>query len=165
MLAGDVRRILHEIDPQKPAHGVHRLADLLGATYTRERQAMQLLVAFAATAGLLSVLGVYGTLAHRVRQRATEIGVRVALGATRARIVAWVAGEGARLLVRGGLLGLAGAAALGRALGSLLYGVEATDPLTALAVFGVVAALGAAAMCLPARRAATVDPMVALRRE
>ena len=83
--------MLHEIDPQKPAHGVHRLTDLLGATFTRERRAMQLLVAFAGAACLLAALGVYGTLAYRVRQRAAEIGVRVALGATRARIVGWVA--------------------------------------------------------------------------
>jgi putative ABC transport system permease protein len=163
-LAAEVRRILHEIDPQKPAHGVHRLADLLGATFTRERRAMELLVAFAATACLLSALGIYGTLAYRVRQRTLEIGVRVALGATRARIVGWVAGQGARLIARGSLVGLAGAALLGRLLGGLLFGVEAADPLTMLGVLVVLAILGLAATCVPAWRAAELDPAALLRR-
>ncbi len=96
-LAAELRRVLHEIDPQKPAHGVSRLSDLLGATFAHERRAMQLFVAFAAVACLLSGLGVYGMLAYRVRQRSAEIGVRVALGATRTRVVRYVAGEAARL--------------------------------------------------------------------
>jgi predicted permease len=163
-LGGEVRRILHEIDPQKPAHGVHRLGDLLGTTFVRERRAMELLVAFAATACLLSGLGLYGTLAYRVRQRATEIGVRVALGASRARIAEWVGREGARLVVRGGLLGLAGALVLGRVLEGLLFGVEAVDPLTAGGVLLAVATLGLGAACLPAWRATRLDAAVILRR-
>ncbi len=163
-LAPELRRVLHELDPQKPAYGVNRLDDLLGATYTQERRAMQLFVAFAAVACLLSGLGVYGMLAYRVRQRAAEIGVRLALGASRARIVGYVAGEGGRLLLRGTLLGL-GAAALGaRLLRGLLYGVGPADPLTAVAVLATLALLGALATCLPALRAASVDPASVLRR-
>jgi len=163
-LAPLLRRTFEELDPQKPAHSVSRLADLLGATYTRERRVMQLFVAFAAAACLLSGLGVYGMLAYRVRQRSAEIGVRVALGATRARIVGHVAGEGARLMARGTLIGLGGAALSGRLLSGLLYDVGPADPVTAAAVLLLLALVGAVATCLPALRAASIDPARVLRR-
>jgi ABC-type antimicrobial peptide transport system permease subunit len=112
----------------------------------------------------LSALGVYGTLAYRVRQRAMEIGVRVALGATRPHIVGWVARQSVRLLGRGAVVGLLGALALSRLLGSLLYGIQPSDPPTALGVVGLLAALGATATVLPAWRAAVLDPVAILRR-
>ncbi len=163
-LAADVRRVLHDIDPQKPAHGVDRLSGLLGATYTRERRAMQLLVAFAGVACVLSALGVYGMLTYRVRQRASEIGVRLALGATAGRIVGWIASESGRLLVRGTLLGLLGSALGGRLIGELLYGVSPLDPRTVLGVLAVLAAVALVATCLPAWRATRIDPAAVLRR-
>lgn len=162
-LAADVRRVLAEIDPQKPAHGVHRLPDLLGATYARERRVTQLLAFFAAVACLLSGLGVYGMLAYRVRQRATEIGIRVSLGATRARIAGWVAAEGARLVGAGTLLGLAGAGLGARSLEGLLYGVEPHDPATLLGVLLALSLLLGWASVLPAWRAARLDPAALLR--
>jgi putative ABC transport system permease protein len=91
--------------------------------------------------------------------------VRVALGATRTRVVGWVAAAGGRLLVRGALLGLAGALLLGRALGTLLFGIDATDPVTAAGVVAVLVLLGVAATCVPAWRAAALDPATLLRRE
>lgn len=163
-VAAEVRRVLREIDPQKPAHGVQRLDDLVGATFTRERRAMQLLVGFAAAACLLSGLGMYGMLAYRVRQRAAEIGVRMSLGATRARIVRWIAAEGARLLAIGTLLGFPGAAAAGGWIEGLLYGVRPADAVTVLGVLLALVLLGALATVLPAWRAARLDPVAALRR-
>jgi predicted permease len=163
-VAADVRRVLREVDPQKPAHGVHRLEDLLGATFTRERRAMQVLAGFAGVACLLSGLGVYGMLAYRVRQRMPEIGVRLALGAGRARIVRWIAGEGVRLIARGVAFGVAGAALGARLLQDLLFGVAPTDPVTALGALGVLALLGALATVAPAWRATRVDPATVLRQ-
>jgi predicted permease len=160
----ELRRVLREIDPQKPAQGVHRLSDLLGATFLLERRAMQLLTAFAALACLLSGLGLYGMLAYRVRLRAQEIGVRVALGASRARVVGFIASEGARLIGLGILAGFAGAVAGGRLLGRLLYGVSPADAPTAAAVLATIVLLGALASFLPARRATRVDPAEVLRR-
>jgi putative ABC transport system permease protein len=163
-LAADVQRVLHEIDPQKPAHGVLRLSDLLGATWVRERRAMQLLVAFAAVACLLSALGVYGMLTYRVRQRAPEIGVRLALGASGGRIAAWIAGESGRLVLRGALLGLLAAGLGARLIGGLLYAVAPLDVPTALGVVLVLAFVAAFATCLPAWRATRIDPAAVLRR-
>jgi hypothetical protein len=163
-LAPELRRALLEIDPQKPPYVVRPLEDLLGATYLRERRVMQLLVAFAAVASLLSALGVYGLLAYRVRQRDVEIGVRVALGASPARVIAWVAAAGARLVACGALLGAAGAAAGSHLLGGLLFGVTPADPPTAIAVLTLLALVAGAATCLPAWRAARVDPAAVLRR-
>jgi putative ABC transport system permease protein len=159
-----VRRTLLEIDPQKPAHGVERLVDLLGATYARDTRAAQLILAFAASACLLSALGIYGLLAYRVRQRATEIGVRLALGASRGRIVSWVAREAMRLLLIGAVLGLAAAWVAARLLGGLLYGVAPGDPMSALAALGLLSVTGLFASGLPAWRATRVDPATVLRQ-
>jgi putative ABC transport system permease protein len=163
-LAPEVRRVLRDIDPQKPPHGVHRLADLLGATLTRERRAMQVLVGFAGVACLLAGLGVYGMLAYRVRQRRPEIGVRLALGASQGRILRWIMGEGVRLMARGVALGALGALVGMPLLDDLLYGVTARDPLTAMSVLAVLAVLGALATFPPAWRATRVDPASVLRQ-
>ena len=82
-LAPAVREVLHELDAQKPAHGIHALADLLGATYARDRQTMLVMAGFAVAALLLAVFGVHGVLLHRVRERTREIGIRMAIGASR----------------------------------------------------------------------------------
>jgi putative ABC transport system permease protein len=123
---------------------------------------MTLIGIFAALALVLAIVGLYGVLALLVGRRQREIGVRMALGATRGAVVRFVVGEGARVAALGVLLGLAGAYALTRTLGALLYGVEATDALTygAAALFVFVGAL--AATWGPARRAARVDPKVAM---
>jgi len=114
---------------------------------------------------LLAVLGIYGVMAFLVAQRTHEIGLRIALGAGRFHVLRMVLGEGIRLSAIGLAMGLAGAYLVGRAMQSMLYGVKALD----LAAFGTVAALllGSAvlACCIPAQRAAWVDPMVALRED
>jgi putative ABC transport system permease protein len=124
-----------------------------------------LLAVFAGVAGMLAAIGVYGVLAYAVMQRTREIGIRMALGAQRAQVLASVLGKGGLLAATGILLGLAGAAAATRLLQSMLFGVTPLDPLTFGAVsvaFGSVAML---ACYVPARRATRVNPMVALRSE
>ena len=131
-LAPAVRQVLQELDAQKPAHGVHTLDDLLGATYARDRQAMLALLVFAAAAAFLSLLGVHGVLLHRVRERTREIGIRMAIGAGQGKVLSWVAAHGLRLTFVGVGLGLVLAAASSHVLEALLFGVSATDPAAAL---------------------------------
>ena len=133
-LAPAVREVLRELDPWKPAHGIHSQEDLLGATYSRDRHAMLVLSAFAAVAMLLSLLGIHGILSHRVRERTREIGIRMAVGADRAQLLRWIAGQGLKLTLAGVVLGSALAAASARAISGLLFGVSPTDPAAALAV-------------------------------
>ena len=86
-----VRAVLKEVDPQKPAHGLYPLEDLIGATYARDRQTMVTLLVFAGTTIFLAVLSVYGVLSQRVRERSREIGIRMAMGADASSLVGWVA--------------------------------------------------------------------------
>ena len=160
-----IREALLAIDPQKPAHGLYPLTGLVGDTYVRERRATVLLAAFAVLATLLSAFGIYGLLTYRVRQHAAEIGVRMALGAGRGRLIGWVAGGTARLMLRGGLLGLALAALGVRFLDGLTYGVSPADPLAALGVAALLAAVAAIATLAPAWRAASVHPAAVLHRQ
>ncbi len=126
---------------------------------------MLLLVAFATVAVTLAAIGVYGVLAYIVSQRTQEIGVRLALGAAPTDVARLFVREGARLAAIGLVCGLAGAVAASRALSTLLFGVTTTDPSTFAAVAGTLALVALAAAYLPARRAAAVDPMAALRTE
>ncbi|MFN0179256.1 MAG: ABC transporter permease [Gemmatimonadales bacterium] len=158
-----VRRAFQEIDPLKPAQGIHRLTDLVGATFLSERRAMQVLLGFAAAAVLLSMLGVYGTIAFRVREKAAEIAVRLAIGATPGRVVRWVAGECVRVFVVGGTIGVLGALVGGRYLSSLLYQVAPSDGAAIATALVVLGATMAGAAILPAYRAARVDPAATLR--
>jgi putative ABC transport system permease protein len=132
-----IRDVLHELDPGKPAHGIQTLEDLQGATYSRDRQTMLIVCAFAAVAVLMAVLGIHGVLSHRVRERTREIGIRMAIGADRAHLLRWITGQCLRLVLTGLVLGGALAAASGRLLSGLLFGVRATDPAAALAVAGL----------------------------
>jgi putative ABC transport system permease protein len=124
-----------------------------------------LLGAFAALAMLLAAVGIYGLLAYTVAQRTREIGVRMALGASRRGILALVIGQGAVLAGIGVAAGLAGAFASTRYLSSLLFGITPLDPATFVAVALVFAAVALFASYVPARRATRVDPLVALRSE
>ena len=141
-----------------------RLTDLLGATYARDRQAMMTLLAFAAAAVLLCVMGIYGVLSQRVRERTREIGIRMAMGADAARLVRWVAGAGLRLIAAGLAAGALVAWMATRSLEALLFGVSATDAVTAVATIVVITLLGLAATVVPSWRAAHMDPVVVLRR-
>ncbi|MGA2736565.1 MAG: ABC transporter permease [Bryobacteraceae bacterium] len=164
-MAGAVRQAVSSVDPDQPVSNVMTLDGLLDQEVAQRRVQAALLGGLAALALILACIGIYGVLSYLVTQRTREIGVRVALGASAADVFRTVAAEGMILAGIGIAAGLAGALALSRLLGSLLFGVSAGDPLTyaaAIAVFGVVAL---AACYFPARRAARVDPMVTLRYE
>jgi hypothetical protein len=159
-----VRAVLKEIDPQKPAHGLYPLEDLIGATYARDRQAMAMLLGFAGTAIFLAVLSVYGVLSQRVRERSREIGIRIAMGANASRLIGWIAKVGLRLIAIGLVAGLLIAWTLTGALEGLLFGVAPTDAVTTVVVVALLAGVGVVATLIPAWRATQIDPVVILRR-
>jgi putative ABC transport system permease protein len=129
------------------------------------RASMTLLAIFAALAALLAAIGLYGVLAQAVVQRTHEIGIRMALGARAGDVARLLVGEGMRLAALGIVIGLAGALVLTRFMRGLLYEVSATDPLTYAGIAALLALVALLACYLPARRAARVDPLVALRHE
>ena len=129
------------------------------------RFALILIGVFAAVAAILAMIGLYGVLATNVRQRTTEIGVRMAFGASRGSIISLIIGQGLRLSAGGIVLGVIAAVALTRVMASLLVGVSATDPATFAAMAALFALVAAFAAWIPARRAAGLNPNVALRDE
>jgi putative ABC transport system permease protein len=161
----DVGRIIRAVDPQAGIDAILPLARLVASSVARQRFSAVMLGVFAAVAGLLAAIGVYGVLAYAVVQRTHEIGIRMALGARRAQVLAVVLRQGLILSAAGIALGLAAAAAGTRLLRSMVFGITPLDPAT----FGVVAVMfafvAALASYVPARRATLVDPMVALRSE
>jgi predicted permease len=159
-----VRQALKEVDPQKPAHALNALEDLMGATYARDRQTMVTLGVFASAALFLAVLSVYGVLSQRVRERSREIGIRMALGADGSRLVTWVASTGVRLVSAGIVAGFAFAWMLTGTIDRLLVGVRPSDPLTAFTVATVLIVVGLLASLLPSWRATRLDPVAVLRR-
>jgi putative ABC transport system permease protein len=164
-LVGSVRQAIREVDPDQPISNVATMSELLGEEAGQRRLGMIMLVAFAVLALLLASIGIYGVLAYFVSQHTSEIGVRLALGATPRNILLMVIKRGMILTLLGVAFGLASSIALTRLMSSLLFEVQALDPLTLVSVpiLLVVAALLACAV--PARRAMKVDPLVALRYE
>jgi putative ABC transport system permease protein len=159
------RVALASMDRELPMADIRTMTDIIGRSIAERRFVMLLLVAFASVAVLLAAIGVYGVLAYVVSQRTQEIGVRLAIGAAPADVVRLFVGEGAVLTAVGLACGLVGALAAHRAMTSLLFGVTATDPSTFAAVAGALAFVALGASYVPARRAARVDPMAALRTE
>jgi predicted permease len=160
-----IGQIVHSIDPETGIDAMLPMEQLVARSIARPRFYTVILSAFAAVAGLLAAIGIYGVLAYAVIQRTHEIGIRMALGAQRGRVLALVLRQGVILVTIGITLGLAGAAAGTRLLEGMLFGITPLDPKTFVAVslvFGLVATL---ASYLPASRATRVDPMVALRHE
>jgi putative ABC transport system permease protein len=160
-----VRARIAALDPEQAAFGFQTMEELLQISGSRRRFQTALVSAFAALALLLAAVGVYGVMAHRVAQRNHEIGVRLALGARPADVVALVLGSGLRLALVGTALGLAGAVALSRTLASLLFGVSPLDPATYAAVAGVLMLVAGVSAYVPSRGAGRVDPLVTLRDE
>jgi predicted permease len=164
-LAPELRAAIRSVEPEVPLYDVKTLDARLGAALSRPRFHTTLFTGFAATALLLVGIGIYGVMAHSVSERRHEIGVRMALGADARRVVLLALGRGLGLTLVGAALGLPAALAAGRALEGLLYGVSPADPLTFGVVLRLMGAVALAAAWAPARRAAAVDPLVALRVE
>ncbi|HWN42909.1 MAG TPA: FtsX-like permease family protein, partial [Thermoanaerobaculia bacterium] len=162
-LIPEIRGAIRELDPQLAIFGEEPLATTLAESVGQQRFTMLLLAAFAGLALVLAVVGVYGVLSFVVVQRAPEMGIRMALGATQRYVVRQVVWQGARLALVGLAFGLAGAFVLTRFLSGLLFGVEATDPVTFLAVPGLVLLAALLASWVPAQRATAADPMSILR--
>ncbi len=160
-----VRAKLDLLDKDLPIENVLTMTQLLASSVAQRKLSVQLLSGFAGVALLLAALGLYGVLAYNVSQRTREIGIRSALGARHGDVIGLVLRQGMKLAGLGVLLGVLSALALTRVLRNLLYEVKPTDPLTFIAVSCLLVAIALFACWLPARRAARVDPMVALRSE
>ncbi len=160
-----IRRVLAEVDPRLASARIAPLSELVAGSVAERRFSMLLLSGFALLALALAAVGTYGVIAYDVALRTREIGVRLALGAPPARVVAGVVRQGLVLVGLGVTLGLGGAWGATRVLGDLLYELSPRDPGTFAAGALLLAAVAVAALCLPARRAARVDPAVALRAE
>jgi putative ABC transport system permease protein len=164
-LAPLLRREVQSIDHDVVVSAVATLEQALSDSVAQPRFRTLLLAAFAAVAVLLAAIGIYGVIAYSVAQRTHEIGLRMALGAGRADVLRLVVGQGANLALAGIGFGMAGALALTRLLAKLLFGISATDPLTFVLVPVLLAAVALAASFIPARRAAFIDPHLALKYE
>ncbi len=164
-LIPSVQRTIHELDSQQPIADVRTMEEVLSDTLARQRFSALLLGGFSLTSLLLATVGIYGVLAYSVARRTREIGVRVALGAEPGRIVRLVVAAGARLVIAGTTAGLAGALLLSGAMKGLLFGIGPRDPLSFVVAPAVLIAVALLAAYIPARRAARISPVEALRAE
>jgi predicted permease len=161
----EVRRLLHEVVPTAPLLDAITVRDQLNQSIGRERTVALLAVFFGALALLLAATGVYGLLSYHVTRRTREIGVRIALGATRTNILGFVIWRAGLLTLAGLAVGLTASSLVARLLTGLLFEVKPHDPATYVTAAGVLLGAAVVASYLPARRAARVDPMIALRSE
>jgi putative ABC transport system permease protein len=159
------KREIWAVDSLQTFYETGSVARWVDASVVRQRFSMTLMSAFAALALLLCATGIYGVISFTTTQRAREIGVRMALGASRPTIQRMVLREGAAVIVLGGTIGLLVALAVTRSLRALLFEVEPGDPITVAAVSSLIAVVGLAACYFPARRATRIDPAIALRRD
>jgi putative ABC transport system permease protein len=164
-LASAIRRQVQFIDKDQPVYDVATMETRLSDWLAPHRFNALLVGLFAALALALAAVGVYGLMSYSVGERTQEFGIRLALGAEKGNVLKMVIGQGLKLALIGVGIGIAGALALTRFMSSLLYGVTPTDPLTFTAVSLILIAVALLACYIPARRAANVDPMVALRYE
>ncbi len=164
-LLPSIRQRIHEMDSGLALANVNTMDQWLSNSAAQPRLNTVLLTSFAAVALLIAAIGIYGVLAYSVNQRTREIGLRMALGATPRSVLQLIVSQGMKVVLIGVGIGLAGGLALGRAVSSLMFGVQVRDPATFSLVAVVLTAVALAACIIPARRAARVDPMVALREE
>jgi putative ABC transport system permease protein len=158
-----LRAAVRELDPNQPLVRIRTMEENIGASVAQPRFRTTLLGIFAGCALLLSVVGLYGVMTYSVSRRASEIGIRMALGAQRGDILRMVLGEGLRLAVIGVAIGAVGAVALTRLLATFLFATEATDAVTFAGAAGLLIAVALLACYVPARRAMQLDPVTALR--
>ncbi len=164
-LAPILRSAVRELDSTIPIYDVKTIDEAVARSLWRQRLNSQVLAAFAALALVLSAVGIYGVISYAVAQRTRELGVRVALGATRADVMRTVVGQGVRIATAGVTTGVITSVVASRALTALLYEVHATDPLTFVVVPAIVGAAVLLASSIPAFRATRVDPLVAIRAD
>jgi len=164
-VAPAVRSVIRSVDRDLVASDIQTMDAVVASVLGGARFGMQLLSAFAGAALLLAAVGTYGVMAFVVGRRTREVGIRMALGAQAANVMAMVVRQGMAPVLTGLAVGLACSLAHGRALSSLLFEVPAHDPTTLAMASGVLAAAGLVACAMPARRAACIDPAGALREE
>jgi predicted permease len=163
LLASAARRIVRELDPDLPIFGFTTLQDVIAESVSQPRFYTLLLGLFAALALVLAAVGIYGVISYLVSQRTRELGIRLALGATASQVLRLVLGQGLTLAVAGVIVGVGASFWLTRLIAGLLYGVGAADPFTFAGVVIVLLLVAGLACYLPARRAARVDPLTAIR--
>jgi predicted permease len=164
-LLSAVRGEVQAIDKDQPISYIRTMEEMVARSVSQRRFNMLLLAVFAGVALLMAAVGIYGVMSYSVEQRTHEIGLRMALGANTADVLRLLLGQGMKLVVIGVAIGLAAAIAMTRLISSLLFDVRATDPVTYVAIALLLAAVSLLACYIPARRAAKVDPVVALRFE
>jgi ABC-type antimicrobial peptide transport system permease subunit len=162
---GSVREIMTRLDPDLPIENLKTLEAQTRENVFLDRMISTLSAAFAMLATVLAAVGLYGVLAYTVAQRTREIGLRMALGAGRANVRAMVLKQVVRMTVAGGVLGIVAAVLIGRAAGSLLFGLAGHDPFVIAGVSGALALVALTAAYVPAQRASRIAPMEALRYE
>jgi ABC-type antimicrobial peptide transport system permease subunit len=160
-----LRAEIFRLDPDLAVFDVHSMSERIDLSLSSRRTSMLLANAFGGVALFLATLGIYGVLAYLVAQRTREIGIRVALGSTRAGILRMVLWEGFELVAIGLVFGVAGAASLQKVVATEIYGVRPLDPLVLASVMVLLSVVTLAACVVPARRAMRVEPTVALRYE
>jgi putative ABC transport system permease protein len=164
-LTGAIRQAVAAVDPTQPVYNIQTMRQRLNDSESLVRFELFTLSVFAALATLLAVLGLYGVISYTVTQRGRDIGIRIALGASLGNIRVAVLRESALLALPGASLGLAASLALARLLKASLFQVSAHDPLTLAAIFALFLLVSLLATLLPANRAASIDPIEALRNE
>jgi predicted permease len=164
-LSGTVERIVREVDATVPVVRLRDMDSVFAESIRRPRLLAQILGAFAALALLLAAIGTYGVLSCMVTERRREIGIRVALGATRSHVLTQIMQQGLQVTAFGVAIGLGGALAVNQLIASLLFGVRPTDTVTFAFVIATITAVAVVASCLPAWRASRLDPSVVLREQ
>jgi len=164
-LESSIRNAVRESDPTLPVYNLWTMNEIVSKSMVQPRFLALLLATFSGIALFLAAIGIYGVMAYSVAQRTQEIGVRMALGARPLHVLRLVFGQSMGMLLIGTVIGLAGAFALTRFMRTLLFEITATDPLTYVSVIGLLTVVALLACYIPARRAAKVDPLIALRYE
>jgi predicted permease len=164
-IAAAIRQVVHKLDKDAPVYNVHTVQEEMDGSLLRERLMGSITGLFGGLALSLAAVGLYGLMAYGVSRRTREFGIRMAVGASAASIVRLVLSEAGWLVAVGVLAGLSAAWAAGRMVSSMLFGIEPTDAVSAMAAVGVLAAAALIAAWIPARRASRVDPYRALRSE
>ncbi|MBO0859290.1 MAG: FtsX-like permease family protein, partial [Chloracidobacterium sp.] len=162
---GAVRQAVWSVDKEQALYSVRTMEQVMADSLSQRRFSTLLLVLFAAVALTLAAVGIYGVMSYAVEQRTHEIGIRMALGAQSGAVTRLIVAQGVAPALIGVGLGLAGAFALTRVMKALLFEVSATDPVAFASAPLLLAAVALVACWLPARRAAKVDPLIALRHE